>query len=150
MKMTGFPAAAFTTARVCEATLVRRAITPRPPCLAGNELRAAGRGDETTARDRLLCDSRFYRTGSFIQKGDFFKLRDVTARAPLPFTIPGASSAFVTLSAHNWFRWVNNEWDVFEPEMMGAAEPGTQRVRALGIGVTPPPATFMASLRVIF
>ena len=127
-----------------------RAITTWPRCLAGNALRTAGRGAETTARDRLLCDSRFYRSGSFIQKGDFFKLRDVTLRAPVPFTVPGASSAFVTLSAHNWYRWVNSEWDVFEPEMMGAAEPGVQRVRALGIGVTPPPATFMASLRVTF
>ena len=127
-----------------------RAITTWPRCLAGNALRAAGRGAETTARDRLLCDSRFYRAGSFIQKGDFFKIRDVTARAPLPFRVPGASSAFLTLSAQNFYRWVNSEWDIFEPEMMGAAEPGVQRVRALGIGVTPPPATFMASLRLTF
>jgi hypothetical protein len=34
--------------------------------------------------------------------------------------------------------------------MMGSAEPGVQRVRALGIGVTPPPATFMLSLRLTF
>ncbi len=127
-----------------------RAITSWPRCLAGNALRAAGRGNETTARDRLLCDSKFYTQGSFIQKADFFKLRDVTARARLPFTVPGTTSAFVTLSAHNWYRWLNDEWDMFEPEMMGAAEPGIQRVRALGIGVTPPPATFTGSLRLVF
>lgn len=127
-----------------------RAITTWPRCLAGNALRRQGRGDETTARDRLYCESRFYRQGSFIHPADFLKVRDVTARAALPFRIPGATSAFVTLSAQNWFRWVNDEFEMFEPEMMGAAEPGVQRVRALGIGVTPPPATLMASLRLVF
>lgn len=127
-----------------------RAITSWPRCLAGNALRKAGRGNETTAKDRLLCDSRFYTQGSFIQKADFFKLRDITARAPLPVHVPGTTSAFVTLSAHNWYRWLNSEWDIFEPEMMGAAEPGTQRVRALGIGVTPPPVTFTGSVRLVF
>jgi len=126
-----------------------RAITTWPRCLAGNALRAAGRGAETTARDRLLCDSRFYRAGSFIQKADFFKVRDISLRAPVP-RVPRARAAWITLSAQNWFRWVNSEFDIFEPEMMGAAEPGVQRVRALGIGVTPPPATFMASLRLTF
>jgi hypothetical protein len=127
-----------------------RAITTWPRCLAGNALRREGRGNETTARNRLLCDSRFYRQGSFIQKADFFKVRDITARAPLPFRVANVSSAYLTVSAHNWIRWVNDEFEIFEPEMMGAAEPGTQRVRALGIGVTPPPATFMASLRITF
>lgn len=127
-----------------------RAITTWPRCLAGNALREAGRGDETTARNRLQCDSRFYTQGSFIQKADFFKVRDITARAPLPFRIPGASSATLTVSAQNWIRWVNDDFEIFEPEMMGAEDPGTQRVRALGIGVTPPPAAFMASLRLVF
>lgn len=127
-----------------------RAITSWPRCLAGNALRKAGRGSETTARDRLLCDSKFYTQGSFIQKADFFKLRDVTARARLPFHVPGTTSTFVTFSAHNWYRWLNDEWDIFEPEMMGSAEPGVQRVRALGIGVTPPPATFTGSVRLVF
>jgi TonB-dependent starch-binding outer membrane protein SusC len=127
-----------------------RAITSWPRCVASNQLRKEGRAAETTARERLLCDSRHYRQGSFIQKADFFKLREVSARAALPFRVPGASSAFITLSAHNWYRWVNDEWDIFEPEMMGSAEPGVQRVRALGIGVTPPPATFMGSVRLVF
>jgi TonB-dependent SusC/RagA subfamily outer membrane receptor len=127
-----------------------RAITTWPRCLAGNELRRQGKGNETTARNRLLCDSRFYRQGSFIQKADFFKVREITARAPLPVRVTGIASAFITLAAHNWIRWVNDEFEIFEPEMMGSAEPGTQRVRALGIGVTPPPATFMASLRFTF
>jgi TonB-dependent starch-binding outer membrane protein SusC len=127
-----------------------RAITTWPRCLAGNQLRKEGKGAQTTARNRLLCDSRFYRQGSFIQKADFFKVRDITARAPLPFRPSGVSSAFLTLSAHNWIRWVNDEFEIFEPEMMGASDPGFQRVRALGIGVTPPPATFTAALRLSF
>jgi TonB-dependent SusC/RagA subfamily outer membrane receptor len=127
-----------------------RAITTWPRCLAGNALREAGRGDETTAKNRLLCDSRFYEQGAFIQKADFFKVRDITARVGLPFRVPKVSSAFLTLSAQNWIRWVNDDFDIFEPEMMGSAEPGVQRVRALGIGVTPPPSTFMASLRLVF
>jgi TonB-dependent SusC/RagA subfamily outer membrane receptor len=127
-----------------------RAITTWPRCLAGNKLRAEGRGNETTAKNRLLCDSRFYKQGSFIQKADFFKVRDITARAPVPVKVPGVTSAFVTLSAQYWVRWVNDDFEIFEPEMMGSAEPGVQRVRALGIGVTPPPATFMLSLRLTF
>jgi TonB-dependent starch-binding outer membrane protein SusC len=127
-----------------------RAITSWPTCIAANELRSAGRGNELTAKDRLRCDSRLYRAGTHIQRADFFKVRDITARFGVPFRIPGASSAFVTLSASNWIRWVNEDFPIFEPEVMGASEPGIQRVRALGMGVTPPPATFMGSLRLVF
>lgn len=127
-----------------------RNITAWPTCLDANAMIDAGQGDQLTAKERFRCESRFYDSRGFIQKADFFKLRNVSARFPLPFDIPRASSASITLSVQNWLRWVNDDFPMFDPEMMGSAEPGRQRVRATGVGVTPPPATFMASLRMIF
>ena len=103
-----------------------------------------------TADQRFHCQTKFHDSEGFIQKADFFKLRNVSVRFPLPVDVPRASSAFVTLSAQNWFRWVNSDFPVFEPEMMSSSNPGYQQVRSTGTGVTPPPATFMASLRVVF
>ncbi|MHC4505075.1 MAG: hypothetical protein ACYTFI_17355, partial [Planctomycetota bacterium] len=128
----------------------RRNITAWPTCLHANDLIDQGLGDQLTAKERLRCMSSNFDREAFIQKSDFFKLRSVSARFPLPVSIPGASSAFVTLSAHNWLRWVNNDFPIFEPEMMPSSNPGQRRVRATGVGVTPPPATYMVSLRVVF
>jgi TonB-dependent starch-binding outer membrane protein SusC len=127
-----------------------RNITAWPTCLNANDLIAQGRADQLTAMERFRCVPKFYDAKGFIEKADFFKLRTVSLRFPLPVAIPRASSAFVTLSAHNWLRWVNSDFPIFEPEMMGSADPGFQRVRATGTGVTPPPATFMAAFRVVF
>jgi TonB-dependent starch-binding outer membrane protein SusC len=126
-----------------------RATISWPSCLRARELRDAGRENELTALERVRCDTGHFQAGSHIYPADFFKVRDITARLPVPFRIPSASSAFITLSAHNWFRWVNKDFPIFEPEMM-ANEGARQRVRTLGDGQTPPPATFTASLRVMF
>jgi TonB-dependent SusC/RagA subfamily outer membrane receptor len=127
-----------------------RAVTSWPTCVNYQSMVKAGNASQATAFDRLHCNSVFYQPFTFIQKADFFKLRDVTARARLPFAIPSVTSAYVSLSAHNWYRWLNDEWRMFDPETMGSASPGFQVVRATGVGMIPPPQTFTASLRLQF
>jgi TonB-dependent SusC/RagA subfamily outer membrane receptor len=127
-----------------------RSIASWPTCLAYNKMKKDGQADKTTAYDRLRCDSRFYQANIFINKGDFFKLRDVSARIPLPVRGAGVNGASLTLSAHNWYRWVNSDFPIFEPEVGAGAEPALQRVRATGEGQIPPPREFIATLRFIF
>src|SRR5436305_15306729 len=121
-----------------------RSIQSWPTCLNYNALKKAGHSDQTTAYDRLRCDSRFYQPNIFINKGDFFKLRDISARIPVPMHhSTGATSASLTLSAHNWYRWVNSDFPIFDPEVGAGAEPALQRVRATGEGQIPPPREFI-------
>jgi TonB-dependent starch-binding outer membrane protein SusC len=127
-----------------------RAVTSWPTCVHYQSLVNAGNAAQTTAYERLHCNSIFYQPYTFIQKADFAKLRDVTVRAKLPFAVPNVSSAYLSLSAHNWYRWLNSEWKMYDPETMGSASPGLQVVRATGVGMIPPPQTFTASLRLIF
>lgn len=121
-----------------------------PTCVAYDAMVTAGTQDQATARQRLDCNSAFYQPGLFIQSADFAKLRSVSAQIPVPVRRFGLSSAALTLSLHNWFRWVNSDFPLFDPETMGASSPATQTVRATGVGVLPPPRTFTASLRVVF
>jgi hypothetical protein len=127
-----------------------RNIVSWPTCIAYNQAKKDGHADQTRAYDRLRCDSRFYQPNIFINKGDFFKLRDISARFPLPVRRGGITSASLTLSAHNWYRWVNSDFPIFEPEVGAGAEPALQRVRATGEGQIPPPREFIATMRVVF
>ena len=79
---------------------------------------------------------------------DFFKLRELSLRVPVGFAIPGSGSAMLTLSARNAFRWINKDFPVFDPEMMGNTGMNAS-VRGMSEHV-PPPATFTAQLRVVF
>ena len=56
----------------------------------------------------------------------------------------------LTISAHNWYRWVNSDFPIFEPEVGAGAEPALQRVRATGEGQIPPPREMIATFRVVF
>ena len=73
-----------------------RSIQSWPTCLAYNKMKKDGHADQTNAYDRLRCDSRFYQASIFINKGDFFKLRDVSARIPVPIHVGGVSSASIS------------------------------------------------------
>jgi hypothetical protein len=79
---------------------------------------------------------------------DFFKLRELSLRFPVDFALPGSTTGTMTLSARNAFRWINADFPVFDPEMMGNTGMNNP-VRSLSEHV-PPPATFTASLRVAF
>jgi len=125
-----------------------RNITSWPTCLAAREMIAAGRTAELTAFDRQFCIAANYRPSTHIYPADFFKLRDISARAPLPFRIPGTQQAFLTVSARNWLRWLNDDFKIFDPEMMGN-EGAAESVRGMNEQY-PVPATFTTSLRVVF
>ena len=87
-----------------------------------------------------------------MERADFFKLRDITARIPVPFRMGGVTSATVSLSLHNWYRWVNSDFPIYDPEVSNGTggEPAAQKVRATGGGTIPPPRTFTASVRLVF
>jgi TonB-linked SusC/RagA family outer membrane protein len=119
-----------------------------PTCADYYELTDAGNGDQATAERRYFCDSRFYRRGTMIHKADFFKLRDITARVPLGQLIPGSSNSTLTVSAQNWFRWRNSEFDIFDPEMVTNTGFGDQ-VPQITEHI-PPAASLVASIRVVF
>lgn len=119
-----------------------------PTCADYYALTDGGNGDQATAERRYFCDSRFYRRGTMRWKADFFKLRDVTLRVPLGELIPRTASSTLTISGQNWYRWRNADFPIFDPEMVTNTGFGNQNP-----GITehvPPPATFVASLRVVF
>jgi TonB-dependent starch-binding outer membrane protein SusC len=105
--------------------------------------------DQLRAYDRALCyessQSAMWRLPQ-----DFARLREISARAPLPVTIPGTSDAFVTLSARNLARWVNHDFYSHDPETQGAANPMGSLTGGSVTDHVPAPATITASLRVTF
>lgn len=105
-------------------------------------------GAQAPASLRYWCDSRFYRRGTMIHKADFFKIRDVTARIPLGELVPGTSNSTLTLSAQNFYRWRNSDFPIFDPEMVTNTGFGDQ-VPQITEHI-PPPASFVASIRVVF
>jgi outer membrane receptor protein involved in Fe transport len=125
-----------------------RNIVSWPTCIAAREMVAAGRVDELTALERQRCITENYITRTHIYPADFFKLRELSVRFPLTFLVPGSTSASLSLTAHNWIRWRNHEFPIFDPEMM-ANTGALARVRSFNEQI-PPAATFTASLRLTF
>ena len=104
-----------------------------------------------TAEERARCDLQFYQSDFAVQPSDFFKIREVSLQAPLPdawFAMMGASRANVTLSARNFFRWVDPLMRTLDPEVGGNVGYNT-RVRSMTEHV-PPPAFYTFSLQVVF
>ncbi len=102
-----------------------------------------------TAWQRAYCDPKSARPDLFIFKADFFKLRDVTLRAPVPSRfLAGATNGFISLSVQNWYRWQNKEMRLFDPEMAGN-DGFNATVRYISEHI-PAPATVLAQLRFTF
>lgn len=119
-----------------------------PTCADYYALTDAGNGSQATAERRYWCDSKFYKRGTMIHKADFFKLRDITARVPLGQLVPGSSNSTLTVSAQNWYRWRNSEFQIFDPEMVTNSGFGDQ-VPQITEHI-PPAASIVASIRVVF
>ena len=119
-----------------------------PTCANYYEYTDNGNGAQAPAELRYWCDSAFYRRGTMIHRADFFKLRDVTARIPLGELVPGTSSSTLTLSAQNFYRWLNSDFRIFDPEMVSNTGFGDQ-VPSITEHI-PPSASFVASIRVVF
>ena len=85
----------------------------------------------------------------FIFKADFFKLRDVTLRAPVPARLlRGVRGAQLSVSVQNWWRWQSSDMRLFDPEMAGN-DGFNQTVRYISEHI-PAPATVLAQLRLTF
>jgi len=108
--------------------------------------------DSLTARERLECiPTNFARAGDanimwFPQ--DFFKLRDITLTIPVGWAIRRASSATLSITAQNYFKWINRQLRMFDPEMVGRDALDSQN-RDISEHV-PPPAVVTVNLRVAF
>ena len=118
-----------------------------------------GRGG-LTALQRARCDADLSDDIFWAEKADFFKIRELSVQAPLPDNlVPGSSGATVTLSGRNIFRWTNDEWTHFDPEMGGnndnnpisrdGAQPGSFLVTSISEHI-PAPAIWTLAFRVTF
>lgn len=118
-----------------------------------------GRG-QLTALQRAKCDPGLSDTDFWTESADFFKIREVSLQAPLPESwVPGASGATLTVAGRNIFRWTNDEWTHFDPEMGGnndnnpisrdGASSGAFLVTSISEHI-PAPATWTVALRVVF
>ena len=102
-----------------------------------------------TAWERSICVSKNVRPDMFLFPADFFKLRDVTLRAPIPQRLlTGAHAGSVSLSVQNWYRWQRKEFRLFDPEMAGN-DGFNSTVRYISEHI-PAPATVIAQLRLTF
>ncbi|NJD19975.1 MAG: TonB-dependent receptor [Gemmatimonadetes bacterium] len=119
-----------------------------PTCAAYYEFTDNGKGADAPAWMRYDCDSRFYRRGTMVYKADFFKMRDLTLRVPLGTLVPRSQNATFTLAAQNYYRWRNKDFPIFDPEMVTNSGYGDQ-VPQITEHI-PPPASFVASIRVVF
>ena len=121
-----------------------------PGCFEAYTIQETQGNDALTAKQRAQCiDIANVLPDFFVYPADFFKIREVTATIPIPQRlVPGATRATLSLSGHNLFRWVNEDFPVFEPEQAANAGFNTT-VRSL-LEHVPPPATFTAALRLTF
>jgi hypothetical protein len=104
--------------------------------------------NQLTAWERHACIAANHDFDIHIYKQDFWKLRDLTARIPLDWAFPQVQSAWLTLTAQNWVRWINSDLRMFDPEMVSRYSLSESN-RSISEHV-PPPAIFTASLRVTF
>lgn len=120
-----------------------------PGCYGFYTLQEAGRTSEIRPIDTARCTVSLSRPDYFIYPSNFFKLREVSLNMPVPTRwVPGASTASFTLSGHNIWRWLNDDFPVFDPET-GNNGGFDSRVRSI-LEHVPPPASYTATLRIVF
>ncbi|MBI4522047.1 MAG: TonB-dependent receptor, partial [Gemmatimonadetes bacterium] len=115
-----------------------------PSCIRLQRMAKEGKLSEITAYERNRCLQTSARSGTPILRGDFFKLREVTIRAPLWFWT-SVTNPTVTLSARNAWKWVNSDWWVLEPEI--GCNDGAGCLVISQQEHIPPPATFTVAVR---
>ncbi len=125
---------------------LRRAVK-WPYCFEAYPLIDAGNAEQVNTWLQAVCIPSNVRSHYFTYPADFFKVRELSLRVPMTWALP-ANNATLTLSARNAIRWRNDDFPVFDPEMM-ANEGMNSSVRAI-LEHVPSPATFTASLRVTF
>jgi TonB-linked SusC/RagA family outer membrane protein len=120
-----------------------------PGCYDYYNLQETGRIDQATALQIVRCTPSTTRSDYWIYPASFFKVRDVSLNVPIPARYwPGSSAVSLNVSGHNVWKWVNKDFPVFDPET-GNNGGFDSRVRSI-LEHVPPPALYMASLRVSF
>jgi TonB-linked SusC/RagA family outer membrane protein len=120
-----------------------------PGCYDFYTLQETGRIAEAKAIDAARCTVSLTRADYFIYPADFFKLREVSLAMQIPQRfLRGASSGSLVLSGHNLWKWVNDDFPVFDPET-GNNGGYNVRVRSI-LEHVPPPAVYTAAVRLTF
>jgi hypothetical protein len=122
--------------------LARRGVYPA--CDDAYALLEAGANGQLNAWQRVWCVvDDVPRDIGPIYPADFFRLRDVTVRVPLPESVIGWSGS-VSLSARNAWTWTNDGFRLFDPEMAGR-DGMHAKVRYIDAHL-PPPGSFVLSI----
>lgn len=118
-----------------------------PTCYGAFDLIDGGQSDQLTAVQRSRCIPTNVVSDWFIYPSDFFKLRDVSLRIPIPLQFAGNAQSTFTLSGRNLWTWKNSDFPVFDPEITwsGAGD----ATREIGEHI-PPAASFTGTLKVTF
>jgi TonB-dependent SusC/RagA subfamily outer membrane receptor len=104
---------------------------------------------QVRALDRARCYKNA-RSDVWFMPLDFFKLREVTLQAPIPARfVPRATSAFVSVSFQNLWRWTNSEFASFDPELVGSRD-NVNQLFSMITDQLPPPTTATVSLKLTF
>jgi len=120
-----------------------------PGCYDFYTLQESGRLAEAKAIDAARCTVALTRADYFVYPADFFKLRELSVSAQIPTRLlRGATSGQLVLSGHNLWKWVNEDFPVFDPET-GNNGGFNARVRSI-LEHVPPPAVYTAAIRLTF
>jgi TonB-linked SusC/RagA family outer membrane protein len=113
----------------------------------------SGNISNLTAIERARCIASNANRDFAIYPQDFFKVREITFSAPVPFAVPGANEARVILSARNAIRWQKAKYTFADPETSGGFQRGdtglNEATHTIG-GSIPTAAIYTFSLRLNF
>ncbi len=125
-----------------------------PTCFNVLPARDSGDTSSLTARERGHCLASNADRDYAIMPADFFKVRELSLSAPVPEQwMPGASSATVTVSGRNLYRWTKKDLFGFtDPEASGDwnRDQSGNLGNVMILGATPPPSVWTFSIRVNF
>lgn len=118
-----------------------------PTCSDAFSLIDGGQSDQLNALQRSRCIPTNVLSDWFIYPADFFKLREVSLRVPIPLQFTENSVTTFTLSGRNLWTWRNSDFPVFDPEITwrGAGDATRQIFEHI-----PPAASFAGTLKVTF
>jgi hypothetical protein len=102
--------------------------------------------DQVNAVDRARCYQKVISGNIFTWPADFFKVREITIQAPIPFRIPRVQSAMLTLSARNLFTRMSKNNRSQDPDAGNSVENLTFSFS----DAVPAPAEFTISFRATF
>jgi TonB-dependent starch-binding outer membrane protein SusC len=124
-----------------------------PSCFNAYPALDAGDKSQLTAKVRAMCQSSLARRDFAMYPLDFFRVREVSLNAPIPFRVPGTESASISISGQNLWMWRKANDSFVDPETSGGFNDGStgmqQRVRSVE-GSIPIPAVYLVSLRFSF